>query len=57
MVVDLNIIGECNAQYECFSIRYSPKDNVLVEMSFSNNAKVVIERMLMYSETEMHLGN
>jgi hypothetical protein len=35
-----NFLGEPNAQYESFGVRYSSKDGTLVEIGFSSSAEV-----------------
>ena len=36
----VNSLGEGNAQYNSYSVRFSPKDNRLVEIGFSSSANV-----------------
>jgi hypothetical protein len=38
----VNRLGETNAQYESFSVRYSQTDKSLVEIGFSPSAKVTV---------------
>lgn len=39
--ISVNILGEKNAQYKSFSVRYSPLDNTLVEAGFTDDATVM----------------
>jgi len=53
MRTTLNNLGERNAQYESFSIRYSPQNGMLVEVGFSSSAKVAIHGVELFQEIEM----
>jgi hypothetical protein len=46
----VNLLGEKNAQYEYFSIRYSPTDNKLVEISFSKTAKLMFNGLDIFGD-------
>jgi hypothetical protein len=48
----LNQRGEHNAQYDSFSIRYSPKGGTLVEIGFSNSARVLFRGIDVFADPE-----
>ncbi len=48
--VSLNNLGERNAQYASFSIRYSQQTGALLEVGFSNAAKVTFRGIELFRE-------
>jgi hypothetical protein len=48
----LNNLREGNAQYESFSVRYSPQSGELLEVGFSSGAKVMITGIDLLREKE-----
>jgi hypothetical protein len=48
----LNNLGERNAQYELFSVRYSHQSGALLEIGFSSGAKVMIHGLDLFGDKE-----
>jgi len=48
--LSVNNLGERDAQFESFSVRYSTTDNKLVEIGFSKETKVMLDGLDIFAD-------